>query len=176
MKRPTSGLTLVVALISLCQLKCVDNESPTDMPAAPRLDDFLSEHNRIRGELGLDPLAWSEEIAQYSLEWADELARRGCPLEHRPDSGAFQQKYGENLAWNKGYQSSGDVVTRLWESEKADYDYATGVCTAVCGHYTQVVWRTSQELGCARSTCGTDEEVWVCNYNPPGNYVGEKPY
>ena len=74
---------LVLALISLCCLACVDNEVQSESPAAPRLDDFLTEHNRIRSELDLPLLAWSDEIAQYSLEWADELARRDCPLEHR---------------------------------------------------------------------------------------------
>ena len=45
----------------------------------------------------------------------------------------------------------------------------------MCGHYTQIVWETTQKVGCAKIQCdGFD--LWVCNYDPPGNWVGEKPY
>ena len=45
----------------------------------------------------------------------------------------------------------------------------------MCGHYTQVVWRKSLRVGCGMATCGATE-VWVCNYDPAGNWDGERPY
>jgi hypothetical protein len=57
------------------------------------------------------------------------------------------------------------------------YDYKSNTCHqgGPCGHYTQVVWSGTRELGCgvARSP---SREIWVCNYNPPGNYIGQRPY
>ena len=44
-----------------------------------------------------------------------------------------------------------------------------------CGHYTQVVWANTLSVGCGVAVCPTGTIV-VCNYAPPGNYVGEKPY
>jgi hypothetical protein len=48
-----------------------------------------------------------------------------------------------------------------------------------CGHYTQVVWRASTQIGCGVTSCGSgfrmQTEV-ICNYAPAGNFVGEKPY
>ena len=40
-----------------------------------------------------------------------------------------------------------------WVSEAADYDYATNTCSAVCGHYTQIVWRDTQDVGCGIKNC-----------------------
>ncbi|BBG95244.1 pathogenesis-related protein-1-like protein [Prunus dulcis] len=45
-----------------------------------------------------------------------------------------------------------------------------------CGHYTQVVWRNSVHLGCARAKCDNNWVFVICSYEPPGNYEGERPY
>jgi pathogenesis-related protein 1 len=68
-------------------------------------------------------------------------------------------------------------VVNLWVGEGRSYNRAANRCApgAVCGHYTQVVWRSTRRLGCAVAHCA-DSEIWVCNYDPPGNYVGHRPY
>jgi len=43
------------------------------------------------------------------------------------------------------------------------------------GHYTQMVWFTTTEVGCAVYQCDSIILV-VCNYNPTGNWVGKHPY
>ncbi len=74
-----------------------------------------------------------------------------------------------------------------WASEDVDYDYASNTCNAgkVCGHYTQLVWRDSTGVGCASRVCNVNSPftigngrwiLWVCDYLPPGNYIGERPY
>jgi pathogenesis-related protein 1 len=66
-----------------------------------------------------------------------------------------------------------------WVSEKQYYDHDTNSCAdgQVCGHYTQVVWRDSTSIGCARVVCDNNAGVFItCNYNPPGNVVGQSPY
>jgi hypothetical protein len=73
----------------------------------------------------------------------------------------------------------------LWAAEAPNYDYATNTCAAgqVCGHYTQLVWRATTQVGCATVQCTTGSPFgggnWtftVCDYSPPGNYVGQRPY
>ncbi len=64
-----------------------------------------------------------------------------------------------------------------WGSEINDYNgEKTGEPTrGVVGHYTQIVWRTTTQVGCAAFKCGSTLLV-VCNYNPAGNWVGRHPY
>jgi pathogenesis-related protein 1 len=66
-------------------------------------------------------------------------------------------------------------VVNAWAAESRNYDYRSNCCRGVCGHYTQIVWAGTQEVGCAVARGGR-REVWVCNYDPPGNWAGKRPY
>ncbi|WAS90316.1 CAP domain-containing protein [Nannocystis punicea] len=149
--------------------------APVADPEPGRLAGITAAHNRHRAQLDIAPLTWSPELARYAQKWADKLKRRACALEHRPRKGPDAQKHGENLFAASGQAATAEQVVAAWVAEVAGYDAKTGRCRGVCGHYTQVVWRNSQRLGCGVATCG-DSEVWVCNYDPPGNFLGQKPY
>ena len=133
--------------------------------------DYLDAHNSARRQVGVGPLSWSNTVAAYARQYANQ--RIGdCALVH---SGG---PYGENLAWSSGDLSGTDAV-RLWVAEKANYNYNSNSCAAgkVCGHYTQVVWRNSARLGCAKVQCNDNKGTFIgCNYDPPGNFNGERPY
>ena len=158
-------------------------------------------HNQIRSEYGLAPLTWSGTLTEIAAEWADVLAKdKGCQLEHRPsrmgtvtENGVEYQVrgnvvqgifVGENLYWE---WSSGPLkwatpksVVDAWASEVEFYDYDSNSCDPQeqCGHYTQIIWKDTQQVGCAVSTCDDEgiAQVWVCNYWAAGNLVGERPY
>jgi uncharacterized protein YkwD len=132
-------------------------------------DEILEAHNAIRSRLNLPPLVWSAKLAAIAQEWAEGLASRR-EFAHRPKG-----SYGENLFEMTGARASPDRVVEEWASEARDYDYARNACRGVCGHYTQIVWRDTRELGCGRAVRGA-REVWVCNYSPPGNRIGRRPY
>ncbi len=156
----------------------------TDTAVLADFEDALDVHNAERAAVAtspsLEPLRWSNELASYAQAWVNELARRNCEPEHRPREGEFKQLYGENLAW--GTSLSGRDASLLWASEKQDYNAESHACKqgAVCGHYTQMVWRNSKELGCASVECqlgnGRTREIVACNYDPPGNFIGQDPY
>ena len=131
--------------------------------------EMLTAHNSVRAQLKIAPLTWSERIARNAQEWADKLLAEKR-FAHRPNS-----RYGENLYEIIGGRASPAQVVGDWASEASDYDYGSNKCRKVCGHYTQIVWAATKEVGCAIARDGR-REVWVCNYDPPGNYVGRRPY
>ncbi|HEY0137652.1 MAG TPA: CAP domain-containing protein [Nannocystis sp.] len=141
-----------------------------------RFAGMTAAHNRVRARLKIAPLEWSPELARFAQKWADKLARKGCDLQHRPRTGPDAQRYGENIFAISGAPATADDVVDAWAAEVKFYNAKANRCKGVCGHYTQVVWRNSERVGCGMATCGDDTEVWVCNYDPRGNYNGERPY
>jgi pathogenesis-related protein 1 len=130
--------------------------------------EMLTVHNAIRAERKLPPLQWSNELAAYSKRWANTLLAKNLSI-HNPNS-----PYGENI-FLAGVGSAPSLAVKQWASESRDYDYRTNSCRTDCGHYTQIVWRDSRRVGCALAR-GSQRDVWVCSYDPPGNYRGEWPY
>ena len=152
---------------------------------------ILDSHNKVRAKHNQQPLTWSNSLAQYAQEWVDNLAAtQNCEMIHRPnyDGGEFQQVYGENLFWasaiematgqNQQQRFTARDVVKAWAEEEKFYDYQTNQCQEGqdCGHYTQMVWHESQQVGCAIAVCGDKSQIWACNYHPRGNYIGERPY
>jgi pathogenesis-related protein 1 len=158
-----------------------DKATPTepDAPPPPRREDgklagLTDAHNAVRAPLNIAKLAWSDAIGGFAQQWADFLAtENNCKLAHRPNA---SQKYGENLFWRSAPTNLGEAVG-AWASEAADYDHGTNACSGyTCGHYTQMVWADTRYLGCGVAACPSGGEVWVCNYDPRGNILGQSPY
>ncbi len=142
-------------------------------------DRFLAGHNAARKAVGVDPLAWSDELSQVALDslveqqdkmiakakagWAE---RRIVLPEHRRDG-----KYGENIAgWAGRKAASAERAVAWWLAEKKEFDklnadgsYQFGdekgqtetdaagkERPVIVGHYTQIVWRTTTHLGAAK--------------------------
>ena len=149
---------------------CSSDESTPDDEVNEIAEQFLETHNVYRAEVGIENLTWSDDLAQSATEWAEELAKT-CAFEHSTGS------YGENLWKGTSGAFSINQVVDAWGSEKEDYSYTNNRCAvgADCGHYTQIVWEETTEVGCGTATCdGWD--IWVCQYTPAGNIIGQKPY
>ena len=164
-----------------------EDSGPTTTQPPPSSGDqtWLDAHNAVRRDAQppppsqLPPLTWSSDAAQVAQGWADR-----CNYGHNAGRGPR----GENVAANAppGSLSASSAVSK-WAEEVADYDYSSNSCAAGkdCGHYTQIVWRDTTRVGCAHRTCSTNSpwgadypvwDFWVCDYEPPGNYIGQRPY
>jgi uncharacterized protein YkwD len=130
---------------------------------------MLIAHNAVRTQVGIPPLSWSAQLATVAQDWANRLITAG-DFSHRPGN-----RNGENLYSISGGFASPTEVVAAWAEEARGYDYRTGTCRGTCGHYTQIVWRGTRVVGCAVAA-DRYPKVWVCDYDPPGNVVGYRPY
>ncbi|KAM5549827.1 pathogenesis-related protein 1-like [Rosa sericea] len=154
-----------LSLISLIAFALLHSAHAQNSP-----QDYLNAHNSARAAVGVGGLTWDTNLATYAQRYANSHIG-DCNLVH---SGG---PYGENLAKSTG-DLSGTSAVNLWVGEKAYYDYNSNTCASgkVCGHYTQVVWRNSARVGCAKVRCNNGGTFIGCNYDPRGNIVGQKPY
>ncbi|XP_072206515.1 peptidase inhibitor R3HDML [Excalfactoria chinensis] len=161
--------------------------SPRDMNA------ILDYHNQVRAQVSppaanMEYMVWDERLARAAEAWA---AR--CVWEHGPPQ--LMKYVGQNLSIHSGrYRSVVDMV-RSWHQEQQHYSFPhprecnprcpSKCSSSVCSHYTQMVWASSNRLGCALQAC-SNVHVWgstwrrtvllVCNYAIKGNWIGEAPY
>ncbi|XP_050218706.1 pathogenesis-related protein PR-1-like [Mercurialis annua] len=134
--------------------------------------EFLAPHNAARAALRMPPLIWDARLANYA-QWYANQRRYDCELRHS------NGPYGENIFWGSGDGWTPAQAVFDWITERKWYDYWSNSCYGgeECGHYTQIVWSRTRRIGCARVTCDDGRGVFMtCNYDPPGNFNGERPY
>lgn len=169
-----TGSKLVACLFGACAPLLI---SATGIP--PAFDaTLLAVHNRERATMGVPPLHWNPALASSAQKWADHLAATGT-FQHAPDLPG--QPQGENLwAGTKGYYPL-EARVEAWIREKRYFRPGTFPHNSVTGnvedvgHYTQLMWRDTHEIGCAQAS-GAREDVLVCRYSNAGNYIGEEVF
>lgn len=175
-------------IISFCMLPFLFNIAYADQKGLTRKEqvEMVKSHNAWRQRVGAPDLTWSNTLATTAQHYATTLSQVGCEMRHSGNG------YGENLYWSspniKSYSSGRKIyelkavsakdVAKPWADEIKDYDYYNNTCRqgSMCGHYTQMVWKSTTEVGCGKAICSNNAQIWVCNYNPAGNVVGQKPY
>lgn len=122
---------------------------------------ILDRHNFYRAKHGVPSLVWNDVVAQYAQDYADEYKCDGT-LNHS------HGPYGENLALGAVTATS---AVDLFYDEIKYYNFTNPNPDHQNGHFTQVVWKSTTELGCAYHYCGVNNLYIICSYNPYGNIV-----
>jgi pathogenesis-related protein 1 len=131
---------------------------------------WVNAHNAYRSKHCVPLLTWSAQLAASAQEWAN-----GCkPDPKNPARFAHSDVPGENLFSGTAGSYSPELATSVWYGEIKDYNFAAPGFANNTGHFTQVVWRDSKQVGCGKAQCG-DKDYWVCRYSPPGNVQGQFP-
>jgi pathogenesis-related protein 1 len=177
------AVALAVALASARSgAQAPANASPARQTAGGTLtraeaDEIVRAHNAWRKRAGVLPLRWARDLASQAQNRARQLASQGCIIEH----GMLPDDVGENLFHAGPLRAQGrkdelfavspTQVVDAWGAESADYSPASDSCAPnrQCGHYTQLVWPSTDEVGCGMAVCPSLGQVWVCRYRPRGN-------
>ena len=135
------------------------------------VQQMVMYHNGYRAAVAVPDITWDVGLAFDAQQWADTLAANGGNLTH-------SEVRGENLFGGSGKAFSPGDVVNSWGNEK---DFYSGQAVdaqnvETFGHYTQMVWSTTTNVGCGVATAANGTMVWVCRYSPAGNIIGEKPY
>jgi hypothetical protein len=137
----------------------------------------LASHNRERAALGLAPLRWNPQLAGDAGAWAAHLADTGR-FEHAPTGS--RGRVGENIWGGPAGRFAPEQMVGLWLSEKQHFRpgvfpaNSTSGSAHDVGHYTQVIWRRTTEVGCSLAR-GERADILVCRYTEPGNVRGQSP-
>ena len=149
--------------------------------ATPALADeresvWLDVHNAARAEFGTAPLSWSEKLEREARQWAQVLAREE-KFYHSPRES--REGAGENLWMGTVGRFPARRMIDLFVEEKRFFKPGlfpkvsrTGDWSDV-GHYTQIVWGETREVGCATARSARHEYL-VCRYFPAGNIIGRE--
>uniref|UniRef100_A0ABM5ETT4 Cysteine-rich secretory protein LCCL domain-containing 2 isoform X2 n=1 Tax=Pogona vitticeps TaxID=103695 RepID=A0ABM5ETT4_9SAUR len=156
-------------------------------------EEILMLHNKLRGQVypsasNMEYMRWDDELERSAESWAHQ-----CIWDHGPAT--LLMSIGQNLGVHWGRYRAPAFHVQSWYDEVKDYTYpyphecnpwCPERCSgAMCTHYTQIVWATTNKVGCAVNVCARMDvwgEVWenaiylVCNYSPKGNWIGEAPY
>lgn len=180
---PIRLLRLAAALLLAAFTASVPAQAPSTAEPADYAG-MLAVHNSTRAAVGVPPLRWSAEAAAQAQGWANQLARENCATRYNPDP-QRRELYGENILRAsasgpyQGFRRQPAEVAARWAEEGRLYDHATHRCRmsggTQCGQYLQMIWETTEVVGCGRARCETGE-VWVCNYTPRGLQEDLKPY
>jgi hypothetical protein len=186
----TSSITIVIALLVTAAILTVQLPSmlqPSYAQArqldASQRQTVLDIHNRERGLVGVAPLTWSDSLASSAQTWATHIVSLNLGPGGFPPHAPWDQRsgQGENLAW--GTRGAFPVATFVegWAREKPNYvpgspiEQTLGSPNRVYGHYTQMVWSTTTQIGCALGT-DANQDYLVCRYSPSGNFLGQPAY
>lgn len=129
--------------------------------------NMVDAHNKFRTSHGSPPLVLDDRVSGFAQDYANKLA----------SSNTFKHSggpYGENLYMAEGMEVAGATAVDDWYAEIKDYNFSKPGFDEKTGHFTQVVWKSSNQIGVGVACKGSTTYV-VANYNPPGNYDGEFP-
>jgi glioma pathogenesis-related protein 2 len=145
----------------------------------------LSKHNGYRATHRSPNMTLSSSTNTTAQTWAQYLATNGV-FQH--STASQRNNAGENLYVSYTTASSiaastlADTAVKNWYNEVSAYNYNSPGFSSATGHFTQVVWKSSTQLGCGaaqgtKTINGTKYNAFyvVCHYAPAGNVQGQFP-
>ncbi|KAG8447382.1 hypothetical protein GDO86_014740, partial [Hymenochirus boettgeri] len=148
---------------------CFSRRAPRGVEATQFEQDFLSAHNTYRRKHGASPLQLNRDLCQSAQEWANHLLSIRTLKHSRGDTGEnLYYKYSSSTKELPGYEP-----VDSWYDEIKNYDFGRPGFRSNTGHFTQVVWTDSKEVGVGVATDGAGLFFVVGQYSPAGNITNQ---
>ncbi|ODN01263.1 Golgi-associated plant pathogenesis-related protein 1, partial [Orchesella cincta] len=135
-------------------------------------------HNQYRANHHVSALNSNDDLNNRAVQCAQYYALRGI-IDH---TCPYKNGAGENLWLQRGGNPTNDDTARSssnsWYSEEPLHNY-NGEFSAATGHFTQMVWKNSVDLGFGVGRRNgfmrflPSVTVGCALYNPPGNVIGQ---
>ncbi|XP_004628332.2 cysteine-rich secretory protein 3-like [Octodon degus] len=181
---PVPPFLVAVLLLSLPANGNVDPSFKDLSTALPQVqEEIVNKHNELRRAVSpsasdMVKMEWNSAAADNARTWADQCQYKHSLKEERQTT----VNCGENLYMSSA-PSSWSAAIQHWYDESKNFQFGKGPLspTDVVGHYTQVVWHTSFQVGCAAAYCPNQPGLkyfMVCQYCPAGNNLARiySPY
>lgn len=133
--------------------------------------EALNAHNYYRRIHHARPLTINKQLSKIADSYSKRLAYTIRGLQHSSNR-YNNEPLGENLYYCYGKEPTGNMTTKNWYDEIEDYDFNSDWGCSGCGHFTQVIWKGSKEVGFGVTKNNRGQYFVVANYFPAGNTIG----
>ncbi len=145
------------------------------LPQSRDMQAVLEMHNTARAEVRSAPLRWNPTLARGAQDYAEVQARTGS-FEHSSYQARMGGNYSENLSLGPIPGMKVKDLVQIWFDEEKLFTGGAfpDICDgdwSLCGHYSQMIWSTTTDLGCGYAS--ESYSALVCFYQPQGNMFGQ---
>jgi len=134
-------------------------------------EEALKAHNEYRRKHHSPNLILNNDLNRIAQNYANKIAKV-YSVEH--SNNEFKgEPLGENIYMCQGMKPTGKEMTKKWYDEINKYNFNSKKFISGTGHFTQIVWKNSKEVGFGIAQSKDGSYFCVANYYPCGNFLGE---
>ena len=136
------------------------------------LEEALCAHNELRAKHNSPPLILNPTLTTLAQNHSELLAKEG--ILNYSNNKLENKKIGENLFMSK-MKCTGEEVSLYWYKGIKYYDFQNlnNIEKEETKNFTQLIWKSTKEVGFGVSTDKKGNFYVVANYFPCGNIKGQ---
>ena len=131
------------------------------------INEALESHNRYRKRHNSEPLTLNKDLCEIAQEYAKKIAESNNFIH---SGNKYNDKpLGENIFMSNHFPISGKFTTDNWYNEIKNYNFDDPGFKEGIGHFTQLVWKSTSEVGFGIEVSTDGFYYVVANFFPAGN-------